>query len=79
MLSNQSMPDRQIAVTTIGKIAQEALAQAPQASVVGMTSRGGRDRTPLLSPEVLAKRIVPLSHHNAIGLVFGSEREGLTN
>ena len=34
------MPDRRIAVTTIGKIAQEALAQAHQASVVGMTSRG---------------------------------------
>ena len=47
--------------------------------VVGMTSRGGRDRDPLLPPEVLVQQIVPLSCRNSIGLVFGSEREGLTN
>jgi tRNA/rRNA methyltransferase len=47
--------------------------------VVGMTSREGRDRAPLLTPETLAKKLNPLSLKNSIGLVFGSEKEGLTN
>jgi len=47
--------------------------------VVGTTSRGGRDRHPDLTPKALAKKIVPLSQENSIGLVFGSEKEGLTN
>ena len=60
-------------VTTL----QEAISELGR--VAGMTSRGGRDRDPLVSPEALAKEIVSLSHHNSIGLVFGSEREGLTH
>jgi tRNA/rRNA methyltransferase len=47
--------------------------------VVGMTSRGGRERGPDLTPETLAKKLIPLSHKNLIGLAFGSEKEGLTN
>jgi tRNA/rRNA methyltransferase len=47
--------------------------------VVGTTSRGGKERSPLLTPEALLKIIIPLSSKNSIGLVFGSEREGLTN
>ena len=47
--------------------------------LVGMTSRGGRDRHPDLTPKTLAKKIVPLSQENSIGLAFGSEKEGLTN
>ena len=47
--------------------------------LVGMTSRGGRDRHPDLTPKALAKRIVYLSQENSIGLAFGSEKEGLTN
>ena len=47
--------------------------------VVGMTSRGGKERAPLLTLETLAKRLIPLSLKNSIGLVFGSEKEGLTN
>ena len=47
--------------------------------VVGTTSRGGRERGPFLTPEALAKKFIPLSMKNSIGLVFGSEREGLTN
>jgi tRNA/rRNA methyltransferase len=47
--------------------------------LVGMTSRGGRDRHPDLTPKALAKRIVSLSQENSIGLAFGSEKEGLTN
>ena len=47
--------------------------------LVGMTSRGGKERSPLLTPEALAKKLIPLSLKNLIGLAFGSEREGLTN
>jgi len=47
--------------------------------VVGMTSREGRNRMPLLSPRELAQKLLPLSESNRIGLVFGPEREGLTN
>lgn len=47
--------------------------------VVGMTSRGGKERAPLLTPETLAKKLIPLSLKNSIGMVFGSEKEGLTN
>lgn len=47
--------------------------------VVGMTSRKGKERSPLLTPNELAQRLIPISTQNSIGLVFGSEREGLTN
>ncbi len=47
--------------------------------LVGMTSRGGRDRHPDLTPKALGKKIVSLSQGNSIGLAFGSEKEGLTN
>ena len=47
--------------------------------VVGMTSRGGKERDPDLTPEAMAKKLIPLSQKNWIGLVFGSEKEGLTN
>jgi tRNA/rRNA methyltransferase len=47
--------------------------------VVGTTSRMGKERSPLLTPEALAKKLVPLSLKNLIGLAFGSEREGLTS
>ena len=47
--------------------------------VVGMTSRQGRGRSPLLTPESLAKILLPLSLKNSMGLVFGSEKDGLSN
>jgi len=47
--------------------------------VVGMTSRGGKERAPLLTPETLARKLITLSLKNSIGLAFGSEKEGLTN
>ena len=47
--------------------------------VVGTTSRRGKERSPFLTPMALLKRIIPLSAKNSIGIVFGSEREGLTN
>jgi tRNA/rRNA methyltransferase len=46
--------------------------------VVGMTSRQGRGRNPLLAPEALTRTLLPLSLQNSIGLVFGSEKDGLT-
>ena len=47
--------------------------------VVGMTCRGGKERSPLLTPKDLMEELIPISEKNSIGLVFGSEREGLTN
>jgi len=47
--------------------------------VVGTSSRGGKERDPDLTPEALAKKLIPLSQKNSIGLAFGSEKEGLTN
>lgn len=47
--------------------------------VVGTTSRRGRERFPLLTPRELADKILSLSQENSVGLVFGSEKEGLTN
>jgi len=56
---------------------REAISE--MACVVGTTSRTGKERNPLLTPKTLLKKLVPLSAKNSIGLVFGSEREGLTN
>ena len=47
--------------------------------VVGMTSRGGKERSPFFTPKSLVKQLIPLSFKNSIALAFGSEREGLTN
>jgi len=55
---------------------KEAISQ--MGCVVGTTSRAGKERSPLLTPENLAKELIPLSAKNPVGLVFGSEKEGLT-
>jgi len=47
--------------------------------IAGMTSRGRKERYSFVTPQALIKKIIPLSVKNSIGLVFGSEREGLTN
>jgi tRNA/rRNA methyltransferase len=47
--------------------------------VVGMTSRAGKERSPLLTPKNVAEKLIPISEGNSIALVFGSEKEGLTN
>jgi tRNA/rRNA methyltransferase len=46
--------------------------------LAGMTSRSGRERTPLLTPGDLMDELIPLTATNSAGLVFGSEKEGLT-
>jgi tRNA/rRNA methyltransferase len=56
---------------------KEAISQ--MGCVVGTTSRVGKERSPLLTPEELAKKLILLSAKNRVGLVFGSEKEGLTN
>jgi tRNA/rRNA methyltransferase len=47
--------------------------------VVGMTSRAGKERSPLLAPKDVAQKLISISEENSIALVFGSEKEGLTN
>jgi tRNA/rRNA methyltransferase len=47
--------------------------------VVGTTTRTGKERRPLLTPRALVEKLIPISLKNSIGLVFGSEKEGLTN
>ncbi len=39
----------------------------------------GKGRSPVLSPKELVEKLVPLAQGNAVGLAFGSEKEGLTN
>jgi len=45
--------------------------------LAGMTSRGGRERAPFLTPGELVDELIPLTATNSAGLVFGSEKEGL--
>ena len=47
--------------------------------IVGTTSRLGGVRQELLSPRQLAHRLIGLSSHNDIALLFGPENWGLTN
>lgn len=56
---------------------KEAIAEIE--CIVGTTSRMGKERAPLWTPKELAKKLVSLSQKNRIGIVFGSEKEGLTN
>jgi len=56
---------------------KEAISQ--MSCVVGTTSRTGKERGPFLTPKALAQKLILLSAKNSIGLVFGSEKEGLTN
>ncbi len=56
---------------------EEALSE--MGCVIGTTSREGRNRIPLIAPRDLSGRLFPLSETSSIGLVFGPEKEGLTN
>lgn len=47
--------------------------------VVGTTSRVGSARGPAVSPRDVARRLVEMSQHNEIALVFGPEDAGLSN
>jgi tRNA/rRNA methyltransferase len=50
-----------------------------QDCLVGTTSREGRGRVPLLRPNDLVARLVPVSQKSSIALIFGPEKDGLTN
>src|SRR3989337_1662547 len=56
---------------------QEAVSE--MGCIVGTTSRAGRGRSPLLTPKAVVKKLIPLSMKNSIAIVFGPEKEGLTN
>jgi len=56
-----------------------AEALGPFQYVVGTTARLGGIRKELQSPREMAARLIELSHHNDIALLFGPENFGLTN
>jgi len=56
-----------------------AAALAGYTYVVGTTARLGGQRKAISTPSRLASRLVPLSVHNQIAIVFGPEDRGLTN
>ena len=56
-----------------------AEALAPFQYVAGTTARRGGQRDRLLSPEALARELIPIGENNRIALVFGPEDRGLTN
>ena len=56
-----------------------AEALAPFQYVVGTTARLGGVRQEYLSPREMAARLIDLSAHNDIALLFGPENFGLTN
>ena len=56
---------------------QEAVADFQY--IVGTTARLGSVRGPVLSPREMAQKLVEISQHNRIALVFGSEDKGLSN
>ncbi len=47
--------------------------------IVGTTARLGSRRQVIQSPSRLAQYLVPISHENQIGILFGPEDRGLTN
>ena len=54
-------------------------ALAPFGHVVGTTARLGGQRPVIKSPEVLARRLIPISRNNPVAILFGPEDRGLTN
>lgn len=56
-----------------------AQALAPFQYVVGTTARRGGLRKEVLTPREMALRLVELSRHNEVALLFGPENWGLTN
>lgn len=62
------------------KVHDELLeALGPFNYVVGTTARLGGIRREVLSPREIAPRLIELSRHNDIALLFGPENYGLTN
>ncbi len=61
---------------TVHDTLSEAL--APFQYVVGTTARLGGQRQ-VMSPDVLARNLIPVSRENRVALVFGREDRGLSN
>ena len=66
-------------VDRIQRAASLADALAPFGYVVGTTARLGGQRQVIKSPDVLARRLIPLAANNPLAIVFGPEDRGLTN
>lgn len=47
--------------------------------VVGTTARLGGQRQNVLNPDMMARKLIPISRENEIAMVFGPEDRGLTN
>jgi tRNA/rRNA methyltransferase len=62
---------------TVCETLQEALADINY--VVGTTARLGGQRKVVSSPAKLAQRLISISYHNQIAILFGPEDRGLTN
>jgi tRNA/rRNA methyltransferase len=54
-------------------------ALAPFGHVVGTTARLGGRRPVLKSPELMVRRLIPLTQNNSVAILFGPEDRGLTN
>lgn len=62
---------------TVYSSTREAVAGASY--VVGMTSREGRYRQNIMSPDKMAMELIPVTQKNRVALLFGTERTGLSN
>jgi tRNA/rRNA methyltransferase len=76
MLATHVAGDVVDAITRFDSLA-DALADCQY--VVGTTARLGGERQTVVSPPVMARRLVTISQANEIALVFGPEDRGLTN
>ncbi len=66
-------------VDGIGRFDDLGKALSPYRHVVGTTARLGGQRPVLKSPEVLARKLIPLTRNNTVAILFGPEDRGLTN
>ena len=76
MLATHAARDVVDRMTTFGCLA-DALQDCQY--VVGTTARLGGQRQVVLTPRVLARRLIAISRENQIAVVFGPEDRGLTN
>ncbi len=66
-------------VDAIARFDSLAEAVADCGYVVGTTARLGGERQTVVSPPVMAQRLIAISRENEVALVFGPEDRGLTN
>ncbi len=66
-------------VDAITRFESLAEAVADCGYVVGTTARLGGERQAVVTPPVMARRLIAISQENEVALVFGPEDRGLTN